>query len=92
MAPRKSKQKKAENSVEEQKPKTEYNFDAEMKREEYERKLKKWIKIFIGALFCVGGAWLIVLFWPHFVTIFKQWIGVFVILIGLFIILLGALD
>jgi len=68
------------------------NFDAEMKREELQRKIRKLIKITIGSLFCVGGVWLIVLFWPHFLRIFKEWIGVFVILIGLFIILLGALD
>ena len=70
----------------------ERKWEEERRREEQERKIKKWIKIFVGLLFCVGGVWLAVVFWPHFLTIFKEWIGPGVFLIGLFIILLGILD
>tara|TARA_Y100000310_G_C20284587_1_gene624235 strand:- start:133 stop:402 length:270 start_codon:yes stop_codon:yes gene_type:complete len=70
----------------------ERKWDAERRQEEQERKIKKWIKIFVGLLFCVGGIWLAVRFWPHFITIVKEWAGPGVFFIGLIIILLGMLD
>ena len=84
-----TKKNKAEEVKEE---KEEFDWEAENKKEEFQRKIRKMIKIAIGLLFCVGGLWLIALFWSDFLTIFKQWVGPGVILIGLFIILLGALD
>lgn len=82
--------KKEEPKVEEKKE--EINWDAIQKKEESERKVRKALKFVVGLLFCVGGAWLVMLFWQQFLTIFKQWVGVGVILIGLFIILLATLD
>lgn len=81
---------KVEEKVEEKA--AEPNWDAIQKKEESERKVRKALKFVVGLLFCVGGGWLITLFWQSFVTIFKQWVGVGVILIGLFVILLAMLD
>lgn len=84
-----TKKKPKEKVVEE---KEEFDWEAENKKEEFEKKVKKLIKIVVGLLFCIGGIWLIAIFWSDFLTIFKQWVGPGVILIGLFIILLGTLD
>lgn len=69
-----------------------FDLNAMNKKEEFERKIRKFLKIVIGGLFCVGGAWLVIIFWQSFLQVFKQWVGVAVILVGLFVILLGLLD
>lgn len=91
MAEKKAK-KAAVEVKEEKKEEPKFDFEAANKKEESERKVRKLMKLVIGSLFCVGGAWLIMTFWTQFLQIFKEWIGVFVILIGLFVILLGMLD
>lgn len=72
--------------------KEEFDWDAEYKKDAFERKVKKLIKIAVGLLFCVGGIWLTVIFWQNFVGLFKEWVGPVVILIGLFVLLLATLD
>jgi len=89
MATKKVTKPKVEKTVEK---KEEFDWEAERKREDYERKIKKYIKFAIGALFCIGGAWLAMLFWTDFLRVFKAWIGPGVAIIGVFIILLGLLD
>lgn len=74
------------------KEKEEREWAAQQKRDEFERKIKKWIKLLIGLLVCTGGIWLIAIFWQDFLRIFKAWVGPGVIMIGLFIMLLGALE
>ena len=81
---------KKEAKVEE--TKEEFDWDAEYKKDAFERKVKKLIKITIGLLFCVGGIWLTAIFWQNFVGLFKEWVGPVVVLVGLFVLLLAALD
>ncbi len=81
---------KKEAKVEE--TKEEFDWDAEYKKDAFERKVKKLIKFAVGLLFCTGGIWLTAIFWQNFVGLFKEWIGPVVVLVGLFGLLLAALD
>ena len=74
-------------------PKEEvFDWDAEYKKDAFERRVKKLLKLLVGLLIVTGGVWLTVTFWQNFVGLFKEWVGPVVVLIGLFVLLLAALD
>jgi len=86
------KEAKAEGAETEETKEEEFDWDAEYKKDAFERRVKKLIKVVVGLLFLTGGVWLTAIFWQNFVGLFKEWIGPVVILLGLFVLLFAALD
>lgn len=54
--------------------------------------IAKAAKVVIGVLIVLAGLFLVWLWWPEFLYVFKGLLGVIVILVGIIVVALGATD
>lgn len=54
--------------------------------------MKKILYLGIGVLVALGGAWLIYIWWPQFVIIFKGLIGPMIIMAGAIVFIVGLMT
>jgi hypothetical protein len=54
--------------------------------------MKKVLYLLIGLIITLGGAWLIYLWWPFFVIIFKGLLGPVVVMAGVIVLIIGFIT